>query len=61
MTNYSHLTNAELLKLLSLRDNLSDLELELLDRLRTLVEDAKQLPEGYAAIERHSAHRRAEA
>lgn len=32
MTNYSHLTDEELIGQLSLRDDLTDLEFELLDR-----------------------------
>lgn len=33
MTAYSHLTNDEIVQILSLRDDLTDLEHELLDRL----------------------------
>lgn len=33
MTNFTHLTDNELIKQLSLRDDLTDLEHELLDRL----------------------------
>ena len=39
MTAYSHITNDEIVKILSLRDDLTDLEHELLDRLILVLDE----------------------
>ena len=47
MTAYSHLTNDEIVQVLSLRDGLTDLENELLDRLILALDELARFEGGH--------------